>query len=363
MNPRKILFMSTSYADTDRRLQRIISTLIKDGNEVSWISRVRRNSFKHEDTQHVFLNTVFSKGPLFYLEYNIRAWLKCRKLRYDMLTAIDLDTIAAGYYASKSSNIAFLFDAHEYFSEVPELLGKNWKKAIWKRIASYFIPKTDKAYTVGQELANLFSKIYAKPFEVIRNVPFLLREEDSVAELQTRDIIYLGVLNKGRGLEQLIETMTILPAKYRLILLGDGDIVAELKSLVEHHDLVSRVIFKGLIAPDKINHILKDAWCGINLLDNKSLSYYYSLANKYFDYLHAGLPIIANDFPEYSRLNKEIHTSILIDSLDERIIKQAILSLEDEALYKQLKNNTTTAQKAWNWNKESSKLLRIYNSL
>jgi len=363
MKEKHVLFISTSYAEYDRRLQRIMNTLISNDYKVSWISRVKNPKFSFRSVTHFYIDTFSKNGPLFYLEYNIRAWIKSRSIPSDIVTAVDLDTIITSFYASKSRENKFVFDAHEYFSEVPELIGKSWKKKIWEFLANKYIPKVDLAYTVGSELADLFSNLYKVPFSIVRNVPSILDTEVTKEMSYNKDIIYLGVLNKGRGLEQMVEALELLPEQYRLTLLGDGDIMDELQTLVKDKNLQNRVNFKGWVDPFQIRQILQSAWCGINLLDNNSLSYYYSLANKYFDYLHAGLPIIANKFPEYISLNALMETSILIEKLDSQHIKNAILSLEDEHAYNRLKENTKEARSLWNWEREAEKLLDLYTSL
>ena len=93
------------------------------------------------------------------------------------------------------------------------------------------------------------------------------------------------------------------------------------------------------------------------------MSYYYSLANKFFDYLHAGIPQITTDFPEYRSLNENYDVAIYAE-LNATSIASAIQKLvTDKTLYERLQNNTLTAREALNWQKESEKLLAFYDSI
>jgi glycosyltransferase involved in cell wall biosynthesis len=98
-------------------------------------------------------------------------------------------------------------------------------------------------------------------------------------------------------------------------------------------------------------------------LKKESLSYYYSLANKFFDYIHAGVPQITIDFPEYRLLNDQYNVAILCD-LDKEQIKRGLKKLsEDQNFYNVLKENTRKAAGELNWQKESMRLLEFYKKV
>jgi len=110
-----------------------------------------------------------------------------------------------------------------------------------------------------------------------------------------------------------------------------------------------------------MNHLTK-AHIGINLLDQTSQSYYLSLANKYFDYIHAGLPVLTMDFPEYRSLNQEFETAILVPDLEVNSLIASIKLIQDNVLLNQrITDNCQLAKSHWNWNVESKKLLSIFD--
>jgi hypothetical protein len=104
------------------------------------------------------------------------------------------------------------------------------------------------------------------------------------------------------------------------------------------------------------------AWAGINLLTGEGLSYRYSLANKFFDYVHAGIPQICIAFPEYQKLMKEFEVGVLCGIDKESILAASqIISLPEKQ--KHFRHESKKARQAWNWQNESRKLIEIYNSI
>ena len=102
-------------------------------------------------------------------------------------------------------------------------------------------------------------------------------------------------------------------------------------------------------------------YLGLNLLEHRGLNYYYSLANKFFDYVQAGIPQITMRFPEYTNMNEEFEVAILLDDLNTGSIAEAINRLEkNRELYDRLKANCAKASEVWTWENEQKKLIEFY---
>ena len=100
------------------------------------------------------------------------------------------------------------------------------------------------------------------------------------------------------------------------------------------------------------------------MLENRGLSYYYSLGNKTFDYIQAGIPQVVIGFPEYIDLNKEFNFGLIADELSVEKVYQAVLKLiNDKALYQQLKQNCILASGVLCWENEVQKLISVYEEL
>lgn len=358
-----ILCTVTNDLTYDQRMIRICTSLSAAGYGVQLIGRKRPNSkpLKDQPFEQHRLRCWFEQGKLFYLEYNIRLAFYLLTAKFDLICSVDLDTILPGLLASKIRRKPCIYDAHEYFTETPEVVRRPAIKRFWEMVAGLAIPRVNAAYTVGTELAEIFSNRYGKPFGVVRNVPF--RQSEIARPLQPPIILYQGALNEGRGLEQTIYAMQQIEGA-ELWLAGEGDLSAALRQLTESLGLQRKVKFLGYLQPEDLRKVTLQATIGLNLLENLGLSYYYSLANKAFDYIQAGVPSIHMQFPEYQKLNEIHHTFILIDNLVPSAIAIAIQNLlQDKTLYQKLHANCLEARTQLTWEQEAAKLLDIYKNV
>ena len=212
-----------------------------------------------------------------------------------------------------------------------------------------------------ESISDVFEKEYKRPVYTIRNLP-ILQELSAPPQPERSYLLYQGALNEGRGLEHLISAMTDLDID--LYLVGEGDITNQLKEQTRQLGLDNKVKFLGFRKPDELRQITAQAYIGLNLLEQKGLSYYYSLANKFSDYIHAGIPQICINFPEYKRLNDQYHVGMLIDDLDQDTIKAAINTLlSDKNKYGEFKENCLVCRRELNWQNEEKKLISLYERL
>ena len=361
---KRLLFTVTNDLNFDQRMIRICSTLAKAGYEVTLIGRNRKTSqpTRNQPFMQIRLSLLFEKGALFYAEMNIRLFFFLLFKKADLICAIDLDTLPAGFLAARFSGKKIIYDAHEYFTEVPELVTRPVVQKIWKWLARFFIPKVDDAYTVAPKLAAIFERKFGIPFAVIRNMPTTTRQPiaGKNKDKSAFTLLYQGALNDGRGLEQIITAMSQLRG-CQFYLAGEGDLSQPLRALAKEIGVENQVHFLGWLFPEQLKELTLRADLGLNLLQNKGLNYYYSLANKAFDYVQAEVPAIHMQFPEYQALNEEYETSLLIPDLQINTILDAILKLKtNPKLYEKLKSNCHLAKQKWNWEKESEKLIRFY---
>ena len=305
-------------------------------------------------------NFIINSGPLFYLFYNIRLFINLLLTKVDILHAVDLDTLPACYFASKIKGTSLVYDSHEYFTEVPELIYRPKVRRIWLLIERRILPKVKNAITVGNKIALEYQEKYNVHFTVIRNCP-RLTEKPKVESKVEPYLLYQGALNKGRGLEALIGAMPKLDMELKIA--GTGDIDRELKTLVRSLGVEDKVHFLGMLKPEELPPLSSSAFAGINVSENLGLSYYYSLNNKFFDYIHAGIPAITNPFPEYEALNEKYDCLVFASAKSEEIAGAVKLLLNDKDRYSQLRKNSFLARQQLNWDKEGKKLLEFYKDI
>ncbi len=361
---KRIILTVTNDLTYDQRMIRICGSLFSAGYEVMLVGRTKKNSIPlgERPFQQHRLNCRMQKGKLFYLEFNLRLLFFLLRQRMDILCAIDLDTILPAFVVSKIKGVTLVYDAHEYFTEVPEVVDRPMVKSVWETLAQLTIPNIKYAYTVGEGLATIFEEKYGTAFGVIRNVPF--QKELSVQSGQEPKIIlYQGVLNEGRGLEAVMRAMKYIEGAV-LWLVGEGDLSHVLRKLKEQLALSDKVVFWGYLRPEELAELTPKAYIGLNLLENKGLSYYYSLANKAFDYIQAGIPSIQMNFPEYAALNTTYDIFQLVDDLaTDQLVSAIQLLINDKAHYDRLRHNCLLAREELTWEKEAVKLIDFYKKL
>ena len=132
----------------------------------------------------------------------------------------------------------------------------------------------------------------------------------------------------------------------------------EMRSVVQANDLAAKVIFFGMLPPEELKKRTAQAYVAVNPFERTGLNQYLSLSNKFFDYIHAGIPQVTMNYPEYKKINDQFKIAELIDDLDPENIAKAIHKLiTNKELYLQLKQNCLAAKQELNWQKEKDKLL------
>jgi glycosyltransferase involved in cell wall biosynthesis len=366
---KKILFAVTTDLNYDQRMQRICHSLQQAGYGVTLVGRqwpVSRPLQPQSYAQHR-LQCFFHSGKFFYLEFNLRLAFYLIRRRDDAYGAIDLDTALPVYGKAFFSGKPFVYDAHEYFPETPEVVRRPWVKAAWQALERFVVPRTTLAYTVSNSLARLFTARYQVPFALVRNIPLLkpaVPGRSLPAALLIPDkpfILYQGAVNEGRGLAELLQAMDQVDMP--LLICGEGGLLEALKIQVQQAGLGQRVTFTGYVLPADLEVITSRAFIGIMLLADAGKSYYYSLANKFFDYIQAGIPQLLPDFPEYQVLNARYEVGLFCDLSPERIARALNQLISDPALHHRITQNCLRARRELCWQEEEKKLLDLYEDL
>ena len=240
MKQKTIYVTVTNNTLQDQRIQRICNSLTENGYEVVLVGRGEGNmEFPGRAFSTKLISTFFGRGILFYLEFNIKLIIFLTGKEFDAITSVDLDTIIAGRIVTLLKNKKLIFDAHEYFINVPELLHRPIKRWLWIAIERVFVSGLSLAYTVNKSLAAEFTRRYHQPFHSIRNTPVINAKVNQPKSLSEGKVIliYQGALNVGRGLELYVEAMPSLP-NCVLWICGRGDIEEEL--VITAHELEHR---------------------------------------------------------------------------------------------------------------------------
>ena len=142
---------------------------------------------------------------------------------------------------------------------------------------------------------------------------------------------------------------------------GEGDLSHTLRKRAEELPWRDKIRFLGYLHPEELRNITRQAFAGLNLVSNEGRSYYLSLSNKFFDYIHAGKPQITMDYPEYRKLNDRYDVAMLLPDLDVAGLRDAMQTmLTEKELYDRLARNTQPAATELNWQEEQKRLIAFY---
>ena len=358
---KRLVFTVTNDLSFDQRMIRICTSLANAGYHVLLVGRKMKNSvpLKKMPFYQKRLHCIFSKGKLFYAEYNLRLFIYLLFKKLDLICAIDLDTIIPCLWVSGIRNKKRVYDAHELFCEMKEIVQRPAIHRIWKNIEKKTVPAYDYGYTVSEPIAEEFRKMYHRDYRVIMSAPVL--RSMAIPEKKEKYILYQGAVNEGRSFETLIPAMKDVNAK--LIIAGDGNLMNQTRQLVKECDLESKINFVGRVEPPELLKYTLGAYIGLTLFENKGLSNYFSLANRFFDYFHSGVPQLCVDYPVYRELNKTRPVAVLTGDLSSKnIAYQLNLLLDNDVLYTELQQNCLYQREVLNWQNEEKKLLALYKS-
>ncbi len=355
---------------TDQRVHKTCLTLSEMGFDLILVGRKLADSLPMDTRPYAChrMKLLFTKGPLFYAEFNIRLFFYLLFHRFDLLTANDLDTLLPNYLMSKIKHKPLVYDSHEYFTEVPELVNRPGVQKIWKRIEKWIFPKLKDVFTVNQSIAGLFEKEYGVKPKVVRNIPFKkiiktdkTREDLNLPADQFILILQGSGINIHRGSEEMVEAMKYIDGAV-LLIVGGGDVIEKLKEMALHPDIKGKVVFKPRQPYNSLMQYTANADMGLTLDKDTNLNYRYSLPNKIFDYIQAGIPVLASNLPEIRKIIEKYEIGDFIPNHEPvEIAKKVLEIMKDTAQLNNWKRNLTFAADDLTWEKESEIIKQVYS--
>jgi glycosyltransferase involved in cell wall biosynthesis len=356
----------------DQRVQKIAGTVEKLDCNITIIGR-RLGECCDADLvpfRTKRFNMRFKRGFLFYKFFNIRLFFYLLFHKFDLLVANDLDTLPANYLVSRLKRLTLVYDSHEYFIGVPELNNKPFRKWFWKTIEKSVFPHLQNVMTVSDLIAEQYLKEYGIRSAVVRNcspsskgITGYRRTELGVPDDHLLLVFQGGGINIDKGGEELIEALKITE-KVSLLVVGSGDIVRVLKQKTELLNLTDRVNFIPKVTWEELMRYTKAADTGMSLEKDTNLNYRFSLPNKLFDYISAGIPVITGSLPEIKKIIDFNNCGIIIPSITPEEISKAIVILrDDKSLLNKLKQNSVYASESLNWDSESRKVTDFYHQI
>lgn len=331
---KKAIVLVSNDLSYDQRVAKTCSWLKNHGNEVILVGFYNRNSRPLERSYSVirFYNP-FDSGILFYAWIQIRLFFFLLFQRTNIVWSNDLDTLGPAALLRRFKHFLLVYDAHECFTESIGLIKSPFKRKLWSAVEKFSMPKVDHGITVSNGIQLYYQSKYKKPFLVLRNLPDLnvvpIQIEKPKEWEGNKILIYHGVFNPHRGLDELIDAMELLQNTI-LVIIGFGEHEGVLKDKVKTLQLERKVVFLGPKNYNEILGLLVHANLGIALEKPMSESFRWALPNKIFDYARMGLPFITLGNPAVKEVLEQFSIGHIISGLDKSELAESIIRILEE---------------------------------
>jgi glycosyltransferase involved in cell wall biosynthesis len=368
--PGKVDIVVTNDLITDNRVHKVAESLIRMGYSPRLIGRQKKDSLPLEKRNYPTLRIrLFSeRGPRFYIAFNTRIFFRLLFSKASIILSNDLDTLGGCYLAAKLSGKKLVYDSHEYFTQVPELLNRPLKQKLWLKLEKFILPRLKNAFTVSQSIADEYKKMYGTDFKVIRNLPLRTKQtsvsiDQTVLPHEEKIIIYQGALNMGRGLEYAIQAMRFVNGA-QLWLVGSGELDESLQLLSRQLGLQFKVRFFGKLPFQNLAELTAQADLGLSIEEDLGLNYRFALPNKLFDYIQHKIPVLVSPLPEMSKIVTSYEIGEILESNDpEEIARQISQLLYNETRRNHYIQNLKKAANELCWENEEALLEKIFNEI
>ncbi len=365
---KKVIVSVINDLVTDQRVNKTCNILVDMGFSVCLVGRKKYDSLPlpHRNYRMHRMKLLFQKGALFYAEYNMRLFFYLLFHPAQLLFSNDLDTLLPNYLTHLIKRIPLVYDSHEYFTETPELVNRKGVQRVWKSIEAHIFPKLRDVITVNHSIARLFKERYGNEIHVVRNIPpaYSQVEKKQKKDLQIPEdkpvILLQGAgINIQRGAEELVKAMQYVNDAH-LLIIGGGDVIDILKADTGTLHLSAKITFLPKMPFEALRQYTAMADLCLTLDKDTNINYRYSLPNKLFDYIHAGVPVLASRLPEIEQIIDKYRVGETIESHDPKKLAAKINAmLADKTQLRQYKDNCRRAAKILNWENEQENLRKV----
>jgi glycosyltransferase involved in cell wall biosynthesis len=364
----------TNDLATDQRVLKVCDFLARLGFDVTLIGVKKTKSLPvlHIKVKTIRFRMYFEKGFLFYAEYNLKLFFYLLFKSTNLLVSNDLDTLLPNFLVSRLKFKPLVYDSHEYFLGSTEIVDRPFVRKVWGTIERFIFPRLKHVITVNHSIADLYEKTYRNRPEVVRNLPhrFIIDSDITRDELglpTDKKIVLMqgGAINIDRGAEELINAMKPQYGLDDVVLyfIGGGDVWDKIRQLTKDLHLERKVRFLPKMPYQKMMQYTTLCDIGVTLDKPVSLNYKYSLPNKLFDYLAAGVPVLASPMIEVKKIIDGYDVGMCIENHEpEHIARMIKTMLEDGERMKQWRSNALEISSTLCWENEEKVLIKIYEN-
>ncbi|MDD2134842.1 glycosyltransferase family 4 protein [Pseudomonas kurunegalensis] len=313
-------------------------------------------------------------APMLMLRACGRAWAHLKFFAYvvsyrpDAVHAHDVNTLPTAWLAAVTSRAALVYDAHEISTSREGY--KNIRRIVGF-IEKHLMPRASGVITTTDARSTFFARAYGvvRPM-VLQNRPRYLpsthtnRIRNELAlDKPWPIVLYQGGLQQGRGLQKLVHAATLVPHAY-FVFIGGGRLTQSLINLSQSLGVSDRVHFIPTVRLAELPEYTASADIGVQPIENTCFNHFTTDSNKLFEYLIAGLPIVATNLPEIRKVVDTYGVGLLLNGKDTQALATAVKCLvENPAMRKTMAGNSERAALKLNWEEQEYKLVEMYNQL
>ncbi|MEO6094803.1 MAG: glycosyltransferase [Fibrobacteria bacterium] len=322
-------------------------------------------------------------GTFFFLRLMMGFYSKLRLMRPANIEAIDPYALIPARCAAirnawpgGGSRARLVYFSMEYFIALPSLRGKPIKRSIWKALERWGASGAASGATVSDSIAAHLRADFRIPIITVRNVPPRggapgapgLGSEGRISALHARCglsagapiVIYQGMLQVGRGLETSVRGVAAVPGTHFAIM-GGGPLMEPLRALAESLGCADRIHLLGEVGFRDLVALTRGALVGLAPIQSVSASYRYSLPGKLFEYIQAGIPVVATSLPEIRKVVEGYGVGMCLEEFGSESLAGALRRLIGEpGLREGLLQNLPRAQAELCWEAEEIRYLSLY---
>lgn len=369
---KKILMVLSKPFVIDPRVYQEAESLVKNGYEVAVIVWDRRKDYKSEEIVEGvrvvrihnnkfvdLLHTDVLRNPFWWRKaYKKALELHKNGFKFDVVHCHDLDTLETGVWLKKKLDVKLVYDAHEIFGYMIDRFVPSLISEYALKLEKKLIKKVDFIITVNEPLKDYFTSISDKPIQVIMNCKKLFSKQYIPTNNEVFTVCYFGVFNSTRMFPNMVHYLGKVKNIKFLVAGKKEAFYNAVKNRCEKYDNVD--FLGSLPMSEVIDYTLKSD-AVICLFDPKNKNNKVGLANKQFEAMACGRPIICSKGIYSGEMTEKLNCGVVTEFSEEGIV-EAVTKLRDEPeLCVALgKSALKAAVNEYSWDKQEKDLIKTY---
>jgi glycosyltransferase involved in cell wall biosynthesis len=387
---KKILMLTISMIEIDCRINKVASSLAKEGYQITIFCPELCNQQEQIVIQYISENIRYiriksdlldQKLIMCYQPYFTKA---AAEFDFDFVHANDLTTLLTGWVISKQKKLPLIYDSHEMWSENVSYKNGKYvqmqarKRFFYRQLEGRLLKDVASFYSVSPSILNEYERRHQRRPKLLANYPdiaSLTRESNVFDSLKTSlnltpehfVTLYIGGVGPSRNIESVIKAHAKLDDRFVFVIRGPGvDFYgAECMQLAESLNIKNRIFILPAVGRDDVIAASKGADCGIVMLENLCKNFYWFYPNKFFEYSLAGLPVAVSNFPDVSAHIEREKNGITFDPSDPQSIADTLFQLNENRVETGLmgKRGQESIHGKYNWEAAISIMVQDYDAL